>query len=639
MADAVPFSPVSLSLGGAVPTAPSLLTGTQPAFSSPSTTAPASVNLGTSTPTAPSLLTSSQPTSVASPTGVSQPSVGSSFASGQAVEQRYNDLLHKVELYLDNSGTLDGADPATRHSINPSAVLNLSISNTINDWIVDGSLTFMYIPEDSAADLAATGGQNQPTAVTGAMANGQLLKSYQFRGDGFDVLRVMISPITKNTTGDPDAMVIDENDPKWYLTYMFSVYDTEDINDIPEMGGNVASYIKCLKLYFRDIRYQILKTTNIEYSTANSPQATFDISFDSVDASHQTGGVLKTGTAIYEILWQTLRDPANGGNAELMAPPGADQWDEGAGSLFYTSPAESSAADDVNYLLDNHVSTKQLDGSTASNPKDLCLLCTQKSKTATCIEEFALTPISDFFKKAGSAADAPGELQKEHFFVTSLTNSGGVLNTFRAPMGTSSDRDLKTAKYGQILSFAFVDMAAEANSALFISAPVYSVDIGNRIFNVEFQGNDVKTARTAIAQTYISQLYKQGEGDKLFLPTIHKTKKSVNVFPKFSLNGDNKIARQKRGLLDLIYTGLFQNACVCFKTLGLTMREPGMFIGIDKTDGCEDNDYNNKLYGQWFVVKVDHVFEAGSYVNMIYAIKIHRFKTPTTTFKDTIDTI
>jgi hypothetical protein len=108
------------------------------------------------------------------------------------------------------------------------------------------------------------------------------------------------------------------------------------------------------------------------------------------------------------------------------------------------------------------------------------------------------------------------------------------------------------------------------------------------------------------------------------------------VFPVFSLNSDNKIVRQKKGVLDLLYTGLFQNACICFKTLGLTLRRAGTFIGIDKAAGCSDTDYNNKVFGQYFVVRVDHVFEAGAYVNNIYAIKIHRYRTSDTKFDDMI---
>ena len=121
-------------------------------------------------------------------------------------------------------------------------------------------------------------------------------------------------------------------------------------------------------------------------------------------------------------------------------------------------------------------------------------------------------------------------------------------------------------------------------------------------------------------------MYKQGDDEDLFLPILHKNKKDLNVFPTFSLNGNNLNIRQKNGLHNLLYTGLFQNACICFKTPGLTLRESGTFIGIDRTKGSEDNDYANKLFGQWFVVRVDHVFEAGSYANVIYAIKLHRHK-------------
>jgi len=68
--------------------------------------------------------------------------------------------------------------------------------------------------------------------------------------------------------------------------------------------------------------------------------------------------------------------------------------------------------------------------------------------------------------------------------------------------------------------------------------------------------------------------------------------------------------------------------------MGLTLRQSGTFIGIDKVDGAEMNDYNDKLYGQWFVVKVDHTFEAGLYHNTIYAVKLHRHQTGNKVPKD-----
>jgi hypothetical protein len=557
----------------------------------------------------------------------------SRFDSGQYSQQKYNELFHDVDLYLCNSGNFDNVN---HYFINPAAVLGLYISDTVNDWIVDGSLTFMYLPEGTP-NISKTGNKSNTNTegIDAAKQNGKVLSSYQFRGDGLDLLRVMIMP--RSEPGKMgDGLKINKDDTRWMLSYVFSIYEVEDVNDIPGLRGSYAAYMKCLKLYFHDVRYQMLKTSNLEYSTANSKKTEYvpglanDIS--------QIGGpprATKTGIAMAEILNKALANPQTGGCDEFSVDENSSLWDKGESKLFYTSPAQWTAYEDVQYVYAHHVSEKPLKGVSKAN--DLVLLHTERATTFGLIEPLALTPISDFFEKAGK--DQPGELQKEHFFVTSLTEETteqNVTATFRAPMGGVDEEkvDLKTAKYGQILSYSFVDMSPTVNSNMFLTTPVYSVDVGKREFNVQFTNNDVKSARTAIAETYISELYKRGSSnEKLFLPMLHKNKKDLNIFPTFSLNGDNKVVTQKNGILNLIYTGLFQNACICFKTYGLTLRESGTFIGIDKTTGCENNDYNNKLYGQWFVVKVEHLFEAGAYMNVIYAIKIHRYSELQATFE------
>jgi hypothetical protein len=557
-----------------------------------------------------------------------------SYDSSESFEQKYNELFHKVQLYLDNSGTLNGGDD-NRFTINPAAVLNLNISDTVNDWVVDGSILFMYLPEDSDISLKKTG-QTSKTAIEGAKDNGQVLKSYQFRGDGFDLLRVKIVP--KATSGDgTNTLQIGEDDPKWALSYVFSVYDVEDVSNVPGLNGYLSTYMKCMKLYIRDIRYHLLKTINLEYSTTNSSEAVFDPKYDSVDATKQTGGVLKTGTAMLDVLNEAISNSSTGTIDFLQYDD--EDWDTGSTEIFYTSPAEYSALDDFEYLYAHHLSENTLDGS---DSHDLCLLHTKKAEDIGYVEPICLTPIKQLFEKAGSGSTSPGELQVEHFFVTDQTDyipqtegGAGAIYGYKAPIGgNSSTVDIKTAKYGQILAYSFVDMSAEINNTLFTTTPVYSVNINERKFKIEFEGNEVTTARKAIANTYINQLYKEGSSDKLFLPTIHQTKEKENIFPVFSLHGDNEYVRQKKGIGNLIYTGLFQNACICFKVLGLTIRESGTFIGVDRTDGSPDNDYSNKVFGQYFVVKVDHIFEAGGYTNVIWAIKLHRFKESSVSFGD-----
>ena len=69
--------------------------------------------------------------------------------------------------------------------------------------------------------------------------------------------------------------------------------------------------------------------------------------------------------------------------------------------------------------------------------------------------------------------------------------------------------------------------------------------------------------------------------------------------------------------------------------MGSTNREPGRFIAIDRTEGVEDGDFQNKFFGQWFVINVKHIFESEFYYNDITAIKIHSFDTLKRKFPNT----
>lgn len=585
-------------------------------------------------PQIPEMLIDNKPISLAGDTGAPKTPT-SVFSSGQTTKQKYNELFHEVELYLDNSGNFNGK-PETRFHINPASVLSMTITDTFMDWVTDGYMAFMYLPEDVPdEDLA---GQTSDTKVQGAKDNGNLLKSYKFRADGFDLLRVMIRPVVDNNepqSGNP--LPINPEKPEWCLSFLFSIYDVEDVVNVPGSHEIASSYMKCLKIYFRDIRYQILKTTNLEYSTATSKDYTSNF-----NSGLDNEGVLKVGDAMLEVFNKALGNPETGGSLEFQQMDGSDKWDRGGNEIFYTSPAEYSAFDDIEYLYSHHVSSNPLQNSDIN---DICILHSDRATTPTLLGPICLTPLSQLFAKAGKTANEPGELQLEHFFVSTYatgTEKGKDENTdvtrrYKAPLGTQEDRDIKTAKYGQILSYSFVDMSPEINSSIFSTFPVYSVDIAERRFNVEFQKNTVENARKLIADSYISQLYKNDSNNEdLFLSTLHRQKESQNRFPTFSLYGDNPLTRQKNGIHQLLYTGLFQNTCICFKTLGLTLRQSGTFIAIDRMDGSKNDDYNNKLYGQWFVVKVDHVFEAGKYLNAIYAVKIHRFESLKQKFEGTI---
>lgn len=559
---------------------------------------------------------------------------------------KFNQLQHEVEIYLDNGAT---DQKARRFPINPNSIVNLSIEETMADWSVNGSMSFFYNPEASIGEYDSRTG-NRSNAQTG-LYNPDQKSFFHFRNDGNDLLRIRITPKTGDpsnlaSVGGNDAFNIQEDDKHWTLSYLFSIYDMEDI-DLPPGAQNAASAtIKCLKIYFWDCWYQKMITNTMQYSTALSYKA--NIEADIQEGIYYNPGTIYTGEAMKEIIdlslsqdssqtnysGNTVIDPSLQFNYMPTAKDG-EEWEQGAAKIFYTAPAHATAYDSLMYIYDKHVSSYEYNAV-----NDFSVLLKERGPKYTDVGYLTLKSVTSYFEKAGKSADAPGEYQTEHYFLQSYSSEkNSATKHLRGPISNSGSAnvDMKTLKYNQITNYRFVDISALTNTTQFCTTPVYSFDFKNRQFNVEFQDNSVETARTFISRNYIDNVYKTGnDNEKLFLISLDKDKKSKNIKPAFSLYGDNKQIRQSSGLQKLLYLGLFHNMAINFRTLGLTSREPGRFISIDKTDGVEDGIFEDKFYGQWFVINVKHVIESELYYNDITAVKVHRFNTLPLAFENTL---
>lgn len=518
-------------------------------------------------------------------------------------ETKFNQTKHTVELYLDSSDG-ESDNEIYKYPINPNSVVNLTIEDTLSDWVVKGHLTFFYNPEAGSSEINKFLGQ---VDVLGSNIN--LPKPepfYSFRNDGYDRLRVRIIPDLENYGGKTQKLNI--SDPvHWTLSHLFCVYDIEDIPNPPGAQNASSATIKCLKIYFWDEWYQKMSSNFLEYSTAKSGE----------DQKKETG------TAMKEIIEKSLKgiDSTDG------VPVG--EWERGVSKIFYTTPAETSAYESLMYIYKKHVSDVSF-----SKFHDFSLMIKERGPEETSVGELTLRPMSYFFDKAGDSINSPGEYQIEHFYLQSYTKIDDVNKNYKSPRsdGSSDTVDFSSLKYSAINSYRFVDISPLMNLSEFTSRPVCSFDLKNRKFNIEFEVNSVENARKFIAEKYIKKLYKNSRGDleNLFLITLNNDKKkgvNQNLKSTTSLYGDEEdlIMRQHAGLQKLLHTGVFQNACIHFRTLGLTNREPGRFIAIDKTEGVESGEFQDKFFGQWFVVNVKHVFESEIYYNEITAVKLHRF--------------
>lgn len=583
------------------------------------------------------------------------------MATSFKANTKYNQLKHSVEIYLDNSNS---ESELRRFPINPNAIINLTIESDLADWVTRGTMTFLYTPNAVLDGKDSKTGNNinaipsiarkiaDPRVFLNKQTN-QLVKdsiktpeqngSYVFRCDGNDLLKIRITPapddpsnFSKTGTSKYAGYDVDQSDKFWSLTHLFSISDIEDIENMPGATGAASADLKCLKVYFHDIRFQKMSANLIEYSTALSELAP-KTSFKDEDNSIPTGMILK------EIIEKSTQD-LNLNIKQIVGEKDKEEWEEGGTKLFYTAPAYVSAYDALNYVYNHHTSTEKYTSTsfgTDINIHDLSILTIEKGPAPDDVGYFTLKPLSWYFKKAGNTANEPGILQTEHFYLQGYADSKiNVSKKKRAPTSNNTSKvDIKSPKHNIISSYNFVDISPKTNSNTFRSRPVHSFNFSSRQFNIEFQNNTVTKAREFIAKQYISNVYKNDGADpeKLFLITLDKDKRNLSLTPTFSLYGEDPITRQCVGIQKLIYTGVFQNACIHFRAPGLPFRQIGRFIAIDRTEGVESSIYNDKLYGQWFIISIRHVFEGEMYYNDITAVKLHRFDKLSLEFTGTID--
>lgn len=535
--------------------------------------------------------------------------IGNLLQERATVSYALNNHLYDIELYITNGGS--------EYIIAPTAIVELSFEDSLANWFVQGSLTVFY-----SNDLA------------------EYLDKFVFRNDTEDLLRLRLIPRDLSIKGLPALNT--QNKKLWEINEIFSIYNVEDVTPQDKSNTPAQTLKKFKKFSFWDIRYQILQNKVIEYSTADSNSDKKVVVGDGPFAEYSDESrSIPTGIAMDEIIKLAFEGDS------ILSKTGKDTqsgWEDGQTKIFFTSPASETAYDALMSVYDRHVSNE----SVGTFAYDYSLLTLERENGG--IGYFSLEPISKYFDKAGSGESGPGEYQIEHFFlaadVKDITGQNKQVGYMRAPLNlTLGDRDLTFRDYSTITKYEFVDIAAGTNAGAFVNRPVYSFDFKNRIFNVEFSNHNLEAAENVFKQ-YVDKLYKDGTFgggvNNLLIKNTNAPKLSRHsVAPVFSVYGKNEEpeTRLADGLHGLLYTGLFQNTCINFTVPGITIRQPGRFIGIDRPQGSVDNSFDDKLCGQWFTVNVTHTICNGAYMNNITAIKLHSHK-PAQFFKglDTIGT-
>jgi hypothetical protein len=537
---------------------------------------------------------------------------------------KFNEQEYEVSIFLDNN---QESIPTRQFFINPSGIVNLTIEETLADWVVKGSIT-IYESFNNIENKSETQGE---------LADNN---NFYFKNDGTDILTVKIFPKLNVISSPADgSSSLEVNRVHWELVYKFAIYDVEDI-ELPPGAQNAASNAtKCKKYYFWDRWYQTMMTDIMEYSTGASEGINIAIKEGKYDGDLRA---LPTGIIMREIINKCLTK--NNIYADLKYPDrivggnNNTSWDEGASKIFYTAPANTTAYESLMYVYSRHVSSKSQSVSEASGPRggrvtgslnDFCILTKDRGPKEGDEGYFTLMSMSEYFDKAGKTE--PKEFQIERFLLQGYAPEKKKPTVKRAPKLNQQNMqiDTKLEQYSLISSYRFVDISPVISTSQFRTTPVCSFDFNKRMYRIEFAENSIGSAKQFITKQYISKVLTEHQNtENNFLINIDKSRENYhNVMPVFSLYGDyDSVTRQADGLQKLLKTGVFQNACIHFRTLGSTNRTSGRFITIDRDDAVDDNNFNNKFLGQWFIISVHHIFEGGMYYNEIIAVKLHRFK-------------
>jgi len=484
--------------------------------------------------------------------------------TGDGTQKLVGNQLFDIEIIFDNHLQNEYVLPT-------HAILELVIEDDLLKWPYRGYLTYKNINE----------GLERSKEIDGK-------PFYIYRMDARDELKLSIK-----TNSEEDL-------PKdiWYMDFDMVIYDTEDLP-----SGNTTEKVK--RVYFHDKRYQIMMDKKIQWSTATTGH-NINIQGPPSLASDEDRSML-TGEAIKALL-------SDAGFADSIDE---DNWDLGVSTTFYTSPANSSVAEDLTQLLKRHVCTGG----------DFSLFKIDRGSG-----KWQLKSAQSFFDQAGKTPDSPGPLQIEHLFFEDPNGDAGNTTPFKAPIGKDESKglelDIKSSEWGKITTYEFVDMSGLDNSKTLISKPVNWYDPSKKQFGVDYEDNEVENVKDKFKEFYTDKLYPQNGASPLF--TLNQTKTNqYNIENEFCYAtvgcGINKITRLSHGMSKTLFSGLFLNECIHLRLIGSPHRLAGKFIAIDRMNG-DDNEFDKKLCGQWFVVDVKHIWQHTKYVNDVLAVKVHSYQ-------------
>lgn len=482
--------------------------------------------------------------------------------------------------------------------INKGAIEELVINDDVVDWFHSGTLIFTN-PGDVLEKINVPTENSEPSAV------------YSFRGDARDMLYIQMSPEVGDSTSTGSSEVVENR--IYTLKFLFSVYATEDILD------SRGPKHKKQKLFFHDYRLQMLREKNMYYSTGKFNNTGNETVNDSISFAHALDKERSkpTGEIIQDILAGAL--PRNDIEGKFSR-----YWDFGSQKLLYTSPSEYKALDDIEYMMDRHVST-------GSN--EPCIL-----KLERYTDRWELLPVSEYFNRAidrSTSETGPGVYQSENFILAGEDSAGDeqaekevpTLAKFFGVDKSTPLRNYQLPEASTINDYVFSEINGIDCQEILNSVIVHRYDESSKTFGVDVSDGNIGSVKSNFQSLYIDNMYGDGKGYRgattnWLTDTTRASNLNISIESSWS---PNKISSLSVGRNKKLLGAFMLGNTIQFDVPGATPRRSGVWISVDRSAKYTDNDYDRKVLGQYFVTRVTHTITNNEYTTNIIAVKPYSY--------------
>jgi hypothetical protein len=515
--------------------------------------------------------------------------------------QQISQQNYYIEVVMYNS--IDGEEP---FYVPFFMIDSLEINESLHSWITKGQLTLNI----SFENISRGSPNNVSESTEKSNVSGIIKAPYIDRTDGRNRVGVKLYPLKNDENSNA------EEKPKayWEINYDFIVTDIIDLD-----ASNAQTKKRMYKLI--DERYQILTEKNLEWST-------------SIIASQKLGNkkkpyqlkdseaALNPNDVLKEFLTIAGKDPKSSEQIKIGYSDSAsidkpdipfnklseNNWEAGRSDnkMLYYSPANTNALGDMFYIL-----------ARCTDKDGFPVILDYGRSTET--KGWHLTSLSKYFEKSIDISVEKLELE------IGMTSNKPPIP--RGPENESTNtQNFYSAIASRIQKYKFSPMVTLDDNRI-TNSPLHYFNHSTGEFVIKFAKNTAKNVIETLKTFAKKGLYSHtgnSTSNPQILINLNKTKQLGEML-KNEFSSSGQFIPETAPLNQMILDAVFLNQVISFQLIGLTLRTPGVFINIYRSDSGEKNPFDDRFLGQWLVIKTAHLFTQESYVTEIVAVKIDSF--------------